>query len=165
MKNKYLWVGSIAGVVLFLDQVTKFIVMRRIGMFEVITVIPGFFNLTYVRNRGAAFGMLAGVPGIWRSAFFIVVTIIAVAAIVLLIRKTSERLLVAAFSLIAGGALGNLIDRVRWGEVVDFIDWYVRSYHWPTFNIADSAISVGVGLLAIDMLFGASAKSQAPKPR
>jgi signal peptidase II len=153
MKNKYLWVGSIAGVVLLLDQVTKFLVIRRIGMFEVITVIPGFFNFTYVRNRGAAFGMLAGVPGAWRSAFFIIVTVIAVAAIVLLIRKTSERLLVAAFSLIAGGALGNLIDRVRWGEVVDFIDWYVRSYHWPTFNIADSAISVGVGLLVIDMLF------------
>lgn len=153
MKNKYLWVGSIAGVVLLLDQVTKFIVMRRIAMFEVITVIPGFFNLTYVRNRGAAFGMFAGVPGIWRSVFFIIVTVIAVAAIVLLIRKTSERLLVAAFSLIAGGALGNLIDRVRWGEVVDFIDWYVRSYHWPTFNVADSAISVGVGLLVVDMLF------------
>ena len=128
-------------------------------MFEVITVIPGFFNLTYVRNRGAAFGMLAGVPGIWRSAFFIVVTVIAIAAIVLLIRKTSERLLVAAFSLIAGGALGNLIDRIRYGEVVDFIDWYVRSHHWPTFNVADSAISVGVGLLVIDMLFGASTKS------
>jgi signal peptidase II len=153
MKNKYLWVGSIAGVVLLLDQVTKFIVMRRIAMFEVITVIPGFFNLTYVRNRGAAFGMFAGVPGIWRSVFFIIVTVIAVAAIVLLIRKTSERLLVAAFSLIAGGALGNLIDRVRWGEVVDFIDWYARSYHWPTFNIADSAITVGVGLLVVDMLF------------
>jgi signal peptidase II len=153
MKNKYLWVGSIAGVVLLLDQVTKFLVMRHIRMFEVITVIPGFFNLTYVRNRGAAFGMLAGVPGIWRSAFFIIVTVIAVAAIVLLIRKTSERLLVSAFSLIAGGALGNLIDRVRWGEVVDFIDWYARSYHWPTFNIADSAITVGVGLLVIDMLF------------
>lgn len=165
MKNKYLWVGSIAGVVLLLDQVTKFLVMRRIGMFEVITVIPGFFNLTYVRNRGAAFGMLAGVPGIWRSAFFIVVTVIAIAAIVLLIRKTSERLLVAAFSLIAGGALGNLIDRIRYGEVVDFIDWYVRSHHWPTFNVADSAISVGVGLLVIDMLFGASTKSQAPNPK
>ena len=165
MKNKYLWVGSIAGVVLLLDQVTKFLVMRRIGMFEVITVIPGFFNLTYVRNRGAAFGMLAGVPGIWRSAFFIVVTVIAIAAIVLLIRKTAERLLVAAFSLIAGGALGNLIDRIRYGEVVDFIDWYVRSHHWPTFNVADSAISVGVGLLVIDMLFGASTKSQAPNPK
>ena len=159
MKNKYLWVGSIAGVVLLLDQVTKFLVMRHIRMFEVITVIPGFFNLTYVRNRGAAFGMLAGVPGAWRSAFFIIVTVIAVAAIVLLIRKTSERLLVAAFSLIAGGALGNLIDRVRWGEVVDFIDWYVRSYHWPTFNIADSAITVGVGLLVIDMLFSKPQKA------
>ena len=147
MKNKYLWVGSIAGVVLLLDQVTKFLVLRHIRMFEVITVIPGFFNFTYVRNRGAAFGMLAGAPGIWRSAFFIVVTVIAVAAIVLLIRKTSERLLVAAFSLIAGGALGNLIDRVRLGEVVDFIDVYWGRYHWPAFNVADSLVCVGTAIL------------------
>jgi signal peptidase II len=76
-----------------------------------------------------------------------------VAVIIVLIWKANERLLVIAFSLIAGGAVGNVIDRIRYGEVVDFIQWYVKSYYWPSFNVADSAISVGVGLLAIDMLF------------
>ena len=83
------------------------------------------------------------------------------AVLVVLIKKTHERLLVAAFSLIAGGAMGNVIDRIRFGSVVDFIDWYVRSYHWPAFNVADSAISIGVGLLVVDMLFGSSTKLQA----
>jgi len=81
------------------------------------------------------------------------VTLIAVAAIGVLIRRTHERLLVSAFSLIIGGALGNVIDRVRYGEVVDFVQWYVKSYYWPSFNVADSAITVGVALLVVDMLF------------
>jgi signal peptidase II len=153
MSNKYLWSGSIVSVVLVLDQLTKYVVETRIRLYDVIPVIPGFFNLTHVRNRGAAFGILANLPGAWRSAFFITVTIAAVVVIAVLIRKTHERLLVIAFSLIAGGAVGNVIDRVRYGEVVDFIQWYVRSYYWPSFNVADSAISIGVGLLAIDMLF------------
>ncbi len=153
MKNKYLWVGLITGTVLVLDQVTKYLVEKHIRMYEAITVVPGFFNLTHVRNRGAAFSLLSGAPAVFRSVFFITITLIAVAVIAVLIRKTHERLLVVAFSLIAGGAVGNVIDRIRYGEVVDFIQWYVRSYSWPSFNIADSAISVGVALLAIDMLF------------
>ena len=153
MKNKYYWVGSIISLVLILDQATKYLVEKHIRLRELITVIPGFFNLTHVRNRGAAFGILADVPGIWRSLFFISVTIIAVAVIGFLIRTATERLHIIAFSLIAGGAVGNLIDRLRYSEVVDFIQWYVKDYYWPSFNIADSAISVGVTLLVIDMLF------------
>ncbi|HEY6010770.1 MAG TPA: signal peptidase II [Nitrospirota bacterium] len=153
MRHKYLWTGSIISIVLLLDQITKYIVETRIRLYDVIAVVPGFFNLTHVRNRGAAFGILANLPGAWRSAFFITITLAAVVVIALLIRKTQERLLVAAFSLIAGGAIGNVIDRIRYGEVVDFIQWYVKSYYWPSFNVADSAISIGVGLLAIDMLF------------
>jgi signal peptidase II len=153
LKNKYRWVGSIIGVVLVLDQVTKYLVGKHIRMYEVITVIPGFFNLTHVRNRGAAFSLFSTMPGGFRSIFFIAITLAAVAALAVLIRKTHERLLIVAFSLIAGGAVGNLIDRIRFGEVVDFIQWYVKSYYWPSFNVADSAISIGVGLLAIDMLF------------
>jgi signal peptidase II len=163
MKNKYLWAGSIVGIVLVLDQITKYIVRANIRLHEIITVVPGFFNLTHVRNKGAAFGLLANLPEFWRSAFFITVTIVAVAAIAVLIVKSQERLLVSAFSLIAGGAVGNVIDRMRYGEVVDFIQWYVKSYYWPSFNVADSAISIGVALLAIDMLFATSTKSQAPK--
>ncbi len=152
MKNKYLWSGSIIAVILVLDQITKYIIRTRVNLHSIIPVVPGFFNITHVRNRGAAFGILATAPESWRNGFFIVVTIIAVGVIAALIRKTRESLPVAAFSLIAGGAVGNLVDRVRFGEVVDFIQWYVKSYYWPSFNVADSAITVGVTLLAIDML-------------
>ena len=153
MKNKYTWVAAIAAAVVALDQITKQLVMMRFRIYESMTVVPGFFNLTYVRNKGAAFGILSGSHGAWRTAFFVVTALIALAAIALLIRKSEDRLSVIAFSLIGGGAVGNLIDRIRFGEVVDFIEWYYRSYHWPTFNVADSAITVGVGLLAVEMLF------------
>jgi signal peptidase II len=153
MKNKYLWVGTIISIILLLDQVTKYIIEKHVRLFEVIPVIPGFFNITHVRNKGAAFSLFAAAPESFRSLFFTTVTIVAVVVIVLLIRKTHERLLIVAFSLNAGGAVGNLIDRVRYSEVVDFIQWYVKSYYWPSFNVADSAITVGVCLLAVDMLF------------
>ncbi len=153
MKNKYLYVGSIIGIILFLDQVTKYIIEKHVRLFEIIPVVPGFFNITHVRNKGAAFSLFASAPESFRGLFFTAVTIVAVVVIVILIRKTHKRLLIVAFSLIAGGAVGNLIDRVRYGEVVDFIQWYVKSYYWPSFNVADSAISVGVCLLAVDMLF------------
>lgn len=153
MKNKYSWVAAIAGVVVLLDQFTKYLVLHRFSLHESVPVIPGFFNLTYVRNPGAAFGILAGAHGAWRTVFFITVSLVALAVIMTLVRKTHDRIPLVAFALIGGGAVGNLIDRVRSGEVVDFIEWYYRSYHWPAFNIADSAITVGVALLAVDMLF------------
>jgi signal peptidase II len=160
MKNKYLWVCSIVGVVLILDQITKYSIQTRVRLHDIITVVPGFFNITHVRNRGAAFGVLSNLPEFWRSAFFILTAIVAVGVIAVFIWKTHERLPVFAFSLIAGGAVGNLIDRIRYGEVVDFIQWYVKSYYWPSFNVADSAITLGVGLLAFEMLLGSSTKSQ-----
>ena len=153
MKNKYPWVGAIAAVVIILDQWTKYLVVKRFALYESLQVIPGFFNLSYVRNKGAAFGILSGSHGAWRSAFFVGVALVALAAIAMLVRKSEDRLSIISFSLIGGGALGNLIDRIRTGEVTDFIDWYYQSYHWPTFNIADSAITVGVALLAAEMLF------------
>jgi len=153
MNNKYRWVSMIVAAVIVLDQFTKYVVLQRFSLHESVPVIPGFFNLTYVRNPGAAFGILAGAHGAWRTVFFITVSLVALAVIITLVRKTHDRLPLVAFALIGGGAVGNLIDRVRSGEVVDFIEWYYRSYHWPAFNIADSAISVGVALLAVDMLF------------
>jgi signal peptidase II len=162
LKNKYLKVGSSVGIVLVLDQITKYFIQTHVRLNDSIAVVPGFFNITHVRNRGAAFGILSTLPEFWRSAFFITVTLVAVAAISALIIKTHERLLVYAFSLIAGGAIGNVVDRIRYGEVVDFIQWYVKSYYWPSFNVADSAISIGVVLLAFEMLFGTSTKSPAP---
>lgn len=153
MKNKYLWVGSIVSVVLILDQITKHLVQKHLRLYDLVIVVPGFFNLTHVRNKGAAFSLLSNLPDFWREFFFITVTIVAVIIIAVLIRQNEGRLTVIAFSLIIGGAIGNLIDRIRYGEVVDFIQWYVKSWYWPSFNVADSAISVGVALLAVDMLF------------
>ena len=152
MKNKYAWFSAITASIVFLDQLTKYAVVRRFRLHESVPVIPGFFDLTYVRNPGAAFGFLAGAHGAWRSVFFITISTVALAVILALVRQTSDRLQLIAFALIGGGAVGNLIDRVRFGEVVDFIDWYYRTFHWPTFNIADAAISIGVVLLVIDML-------------
>jgi signal peptidase II len=160
MKNKYPWSAIIAGLVVILDQLTKYLVIKSFTLHETVTVIPGFFSLTYVRNPGAAFGILSGASGAWRTIFFITVSLAALAVIATLVRKTADRLPLIAFALIGGGAVGNLIDRVRFGEVVDFIEWYYRSYHWPTFNIADSAITVGVALLAVDMLFPGKQEEQ-----
>ncbi len=160
MRHKYFWSGSIVGIVLVLDQITKYVIQTHVRLHDSITVIPGFFNITHVRNKGAAFGILSTLPEHWRSAFFIAVTLIAVAAISALIVRTRECLPLYAFSLIAGGAIGNVVDRIRYGEVVDFIQWYVKSYYWPSFNVADSAISIGVALLAFEMLFGTNTKSQ-----
>lgn len=160
MRYKYFWVGSIIGTVMALDQFTKYLVEKHMRMYEVIPVIRGFFNLTRVRNKGAAFSLFSTTPDGFRSAFFITVSLAALTVIAIMIRKANDRLLVVSFSLIAGGAVGNLTDRVRFGEVVDFIQWYVKTWYWPSFNVADSAITVGVVLLVIDMVFGISAKSQ-----
>ncbi len=153
LKNKYLWVGSIIGVVLILDQVTKYFIKTRVRLHEIIQIIPGFFNITHVRNKGAAFSLFSNTSDFFRSVFFIAITVVALIVIMMLIRKTQERLLIVSFSLIAGGAIGNLLDRLRYGEVIDFVQWYVKSYYWPSFNVADSAITIGVCLLAADMLF------------
>jgi signal peptidase II len=165
LKNKYYWVGSIIGMVLALDQFTKHLVEKHMRMYEVVPVIRGFFNLTRVRNKGAAFSLFSTAPDGFRSAFFLSVSLVAVTVIAFMIRKANDRLLVVSFSLIAAGALGNLVDRMRFGEVVDFIQWYVGSWYWPSFNVADSAITAGVALLVIDMIFGLSAKSQMTNPK
>ncbi len=138
----------IAVVVLVLDQLTKNLVLGNLSLHESITVIPGFFNITYIRNTGAAFGMMAGSES-WRHIFFQSVSVLALGAIVYLFwssRRDSLALWGAA--LVFGGAAGNLVDRVRFGYVIDFLDFFVGGYHWPAFNIADSSITIGAFLLA-----------------
>ncbi|MBU2538046.1 MAG: signal peptidase II [Proteobacteria bacterium] len=140
--------------VVVLDQATKAMVMDRFAMFEMLPVIPGLFNLTYLTNTGAAFGMLAGAKSIWRQVFFVGV---AVAAVVILFYsyrqfRSQGRIFAHAIGLIAGGAVGNLIDRLRFGAVVDFLDFYIGTHHWPAFNVADSAITIGVGLFILGSL-------------
>ncbi|MGA6925238.1 MAG: signal peptidase II [Desulfosarcina sp.] len=147
---------AIAGVVVLLDQISKLLVLREIGLYHSITVIPGFFNLTHVRNPGGAFSFMAtGSPGL-RNLLFVGVSTLAMALIVYFYRSTpkSHPALAAALAMIFGGAVGNLIDRLRFGEVVDFLDVYLGPYHWPTFNVADSAITVGITIFIAHVVLG-----------
>src|ERR1700722_20054444 len=139
----------IAAAAFVADQVTKGMVERRIAAFEIIPVIPHFFNLTMTKNPGAAFGLFADSPAARKTAFLVLVSallIAAVAGVVWRSRKLDWQAGVG-LSLILGGAISNLLDRIRFGRVVDFIDLYVRSYHWYTFNLADTAIVAGAFVL------------------
>jgi signal peptidase II len=151
MKRKYWVLIIVCFLVLFLDQWTKLIIQRSLSLYQRIEVIHGFFNLVHVRNTGGAFGIFGGEGGGIGSLFFIVVSVVAIVSIfILLIRlKEDEMIISLSLSFIQGGAVGNLIDRLWHGEVVDFLDFYVSSYHWPAFNIADSAICVGIGLMIL----------------
>jgi signal peptidase II len=146
--------AAAALVVLILDQLTKFWALHRLPPGIPVTVIDGIFSLTLIENRGLAFGMLAGIPAGWRWLVALLsIGALAVLAIVgLRMLPGGGRLTPLALGLIFGGAVGNLIDRGRFGAVVDFLDFYWRGYHWPAFNVADSAITVGVALLALRML-------------
>lgn len=141
--------GAIAAGVVALDQWTKAWVVGNFALYQSRPVIPGVFRLTYLRNPGAAFSFLADRAEGFRRPFFLVVTFIALAVILGVVARLprDRRGLLVALSLVFGGAVGNLIDRIRWGEVVDFLDFYWRTHHWPPFNVADSAICVGVGIL------------------
>ena len=141
------------GVVL-LDQLTKALVMAYFPLYELKPVIPGLFNLTYLSNTGAAFGMLAGAQSAWRQVFFVGAALVAIGVMAFSYRQfcNQGRIFAHAIGLIAGGAVGNLIDRLRYGAVVDFLDFYVGSHHWPAFNVADSAITIGVGLFILGSL-------------
>lgn len=141
-------------VVLALDQISKFVVMERFAMYEVLPVIPGLFNLTYVTNTGAAFGLLAGEQTLARQLFFVGVAVAALLFLFYSFRhfRGQSPVFAHAIGLIAGGALGNLVDRLRFGAVVDFLDFYLGARHWPAFNVADAAISVGVGLFLLASL-------------
>jgi len=131
-----------------LDQLSKLWIMKEFTLYESREIIPGFFNLVYVVNSGAAFSFLADVNSPWRHYFFVTFAIIAVIALTWLVHSLRRESLFywICIGLIVGGAIGNLIDRIVYGHVVDFLDFYIRDYHWPAFNIADSAICVGVGL-------------------
>ena len=147
--------------VLVLDVVTKYLALERLAPGRPVPVIDGFFSLTLVMNPGLAFGMLAGTPAGWRwlVALLSIAALAVLAVVGLRMLPTGGRLTPLALGLIVGGAVGNLIDRGRFGAVVDFLDFYWRGYHWPAFNVADASISVGVALLALRMLAAPSASS------
>jgi signal peptidase II len=154
VQKKYVLMLATAGVVILLDQLTKAWITMTLRLHAGFSVVDGFFNIVHVRNPGAAFGFLAGASPAFRSVFFIAVTAAAILIILQYLRKArvEDLSLVVALALIVAGAVGNLIDRVRFGEVVDFLDVYVGAHHWPAFNVADSAISTGAILLAVILL-------------
>jgi len=144
---------AIAGLVIVLDQVTKVAAEYWLEFQEPVALIP-FVNLSLSYNAGAAFSFLSDAGG-WQRWFFVVLAVVVSAAVVLWLSRldAGERLTGLALSLVLGGAIGNVIDRLAYGHVIDFIDFYVGSWHWPTFNIADSGISIGVTMLILDSLF------------
>ena len=149
---------AIALVIFAGDQATKVMVRNSVPEHSVIPVIPSFLNLTHIQNAGVAFGLFSDAPAPWKTALLIVVSVallITVAAIVVRSRHLRWEAGVG-LALILGGALSNLVDRIRTGRVVDFVDVYFRSHHWPTFNLADSAIVVGAIFLVLQLIFSES---------
>ncbi len=144
----------IAVTVVLLDRITKWMTATRMDLHESISVLPGFFHLTHVRNTGAAFGLFADSASEWKTILLSVFSLLALVVVSVMLWKNSRGMTVSSIglSLILGGAMGNLWDRLLYGYVVDFFDFYVGSYHWPAFNIADSAIVVGAGLLVLEVL-------------
>ena len=146
MSPKVRLVSSLLLFIVILDQVSKFIVDRTMPLHHSIPVIENFFSLTYIRNTGAAFGILAGSAASFRLPFLILFSLLAIAFIGMMLRRLpeTEKGLITALTFILGGAIGNLVDRVVYGEVIDFLDFYWYQFHWPAFNFADSFITVGV---------------------
>lgn len=156
MKLKWLW---LSGLVVALDQASKIAVDASMHLYQSIFIIP-FFNFTYVRNTGAAFSFLSEAGGWQRWFFAILASLISIVLVVWLSKlEKHETLMAASLSLILGGAVGNLIDRVAYGYVIDFLDVYYEAWHWPAFNIADSAISIGVFLMLLDSIGVGKAKN------
>lgn len=153
--GKYYLLLAVATLVVIIDQVGKYIIVAHVGLYESITVIPGFFNIVHVQNPGAAFGLFSQQAPMIRNIFLIGASVIAMGVIFYLFYQTPATypLLSAGFALILGGAAGNMIDRLRYGKVVDFLDFYIGSFHWPAFNVADSAISVGMVVFAYYVIF------------
>ncbi len=149
--SRYKLFSIVSILVVVFDQASKLHIDYHFKLYESYPLIPGLFSLTYIRNKGAAFGILA--DSSLRIPFFILVSILAILAILWFLRQRHDVQRVGNFALalVFSGAIGNLIDRVRMGEVIDFIDVYWRQYHWPAFNVADSAITVGVVLLLLEM--------------
>jgi signal peptidase II len=150
-------------VVVLLDRWTKHTVAQRIALYSHIQIIPGFFRLTHTENTGAAFSLFADSTAPWKTGLLIAFSLVALAVVSVLLWKNDHAQFVTGIglSLIMGGALGNLWDRLTSGRVVDFLLFYYRRYQWPVFNLADSAIVIGAGLLVIEILF---AKPLADEP-
>ena len=147
--------AAIAAVIVIADQITKLVVDSTMELHESRPIVEGLLSLTYVQNRGAAFGMLNRADLPYQPALFVALSVVALLAIGTYAARLplTHRLAQTALTLVLAGAVGNLIDRVRLGYVIDFVDVYWRAHHWPAFNVADSAITVGVCLLVLDVIW------------
>ncbi len=145
---------KVALPVVVADQLTKALVLAKMPLYRTLAVIPGFLNLTHIQNPGGAFGFMAAQPAALRSVVFFAISWLAVLLVAVFYWRTppTHRLLGTSLAMIMGGALGNIIDRTRFGSVVDFIDLHAGSLHWPAFNVADSAITVGMAILVAHLL-------------
>lgn len=146
----------ISGGIIVLDQLTKLLILQYLPLHSSLEIIPGFFNLVHVRNPGGAFSIFAGANSALRQGLFMGLTVFIVIVLLFAYRKLrpEDRWTRTSYALIVGGALGNLVDRLRFGEVIDFLDCYVGAYHWPAFNTADSAITAGALMLVVSLLRG-----------
>ncbi len=150
--RRLLW---IAGAVVIADQITKAIIVAKVPLHSAISVIPGLFDITHVLNPGGAFGFMANQSALVRQLLFVVLTLVAICAIFFFYLNTpaTYRWFSTALALIFGGAVGNFIDRLRFGKVVDFLSFYIGPYQWPAFNVADSAISIGLTIFIFHVIF------------
>jgi len=155
MQNKYIRLVVIGGLVVIVDQLTKYLIVKHVPLHATIPVLAGLFNIIHIKNPGGAFGLLADLSPGMRTFIFLFISSLAVGLILYFYLKTprAQTWLAIGFALIFGGAAGNLIDRIRFGVVTDFLDFYISRYHWPAFNVADSAITIGIGIFAYHLLF------------
>ncbi len=153
---------GVAAAVLAVDRLTKWLIETRMGAFDTVRVIPGFFDIVHSTNRGVAFGMFNDSTSPWRTALLTAFSLAAVVLISAMLWKANsmDRLTRWALALVLGGAAGNVYDRIVFGRVTDFLDFYVGDTHWPAFNVADSAIVVGCCLLALDLLKPKAARAR-----
>ena len=167
MPRRFSLLAIVSLIIVALDQATKAYIDQSMYLHQSIPIIPGYFNLTYIRNPGAAFGILASSSSGFRMVFFLVTSLFALGLLATIFLRLQPndwwgQLTVAS---IFGGAIGNLIDRIQFGEVIDFLDFYINGYHWPAFNVADTAISLGVCSLFILFAFEKRrAKSESSEP-
>jgi signal peptidase II len=154
----------LALIVVLLDRWSKRLVAARIGLYSHIQIIPGFFRITHTENTGAAFSLFADSPARWKTELLIGFSVVAMVIVSVLLWRQVRALSVTgiALSLILGGAVGNLWDRVASGRVVDFLLFYIKEHQWPVFNLADSAIVVGASLLVLEILLHKSASDETP---
>jgi signal peptidase II len=153
--HRFVLLSLVVTSIVSLDQITKTYIANSMYLHQSISIIPGYFNLTYIRNPGAAFGIMGSTSSGFRLIFFFLTSLFAMGLLITIFLRLEPhdwwgQITIAS---IFGGAIGNFIDRLQYGEVIDFLDFYINGYHWPAFNVADSAISVGVCSLLVLFAF------------